>query len=195
MVDIHKFESVVNEYVSPQSTAKWTKWHRDSYAVGALARYNLNAGYLLPLAAKTAKMLGLKKGCCNPYLNNVAQVVESVQVVERALQFIDGLLTVGIKPEAPHVAPKAGMGVGAVEAPRGILFHRYAFDEDGRCTSANICIPTNQNHGNIQKDFEALVPQILDRDQNEIRHMLEMLVRAYDPCISCSTHYLDVKFV
>lgn len=188
MVDIREFESVVNEYVSPQSTAKWTRWHRDSYAVGALARYNLNADYLLPLAAKTAKAFGLKKGCCNPYMNNVAQVVESVQVVERALQFIDELLTAGIKAETPYVAPKAGVGVGAVEAPRGILFHRYAFDEDGRCMFANMCIPTNQNHGNIQRDFEALVPQILDREQDEIRHTLEMLVRAYDPCISCSTH-------
>ncbi len=195
MVDIHEFESVANEYVSPQSTAKWAKWHRDSYAVGALARFNLNADQLLPLAAKTAKAFGLKKGCCNPYMNSVVQVVESVQVVERALQLIDEVLTVGIKDEMPRVKEKAGMGVGAVEAPRGILFHRYAFDDDGRCTSANICIPTNQNHGNIQKDFEALVPQIMDRDQDEIRHMLEMLVRAYDPCISCSTHYLDVKFV
>lgn len=195
MVDIHEFEAVANEYVSPQSTAKWTKWHRDSYAVGALARYNLNAHNLLPLAAKTAKAFGLKKGCCNPYMNSVAQVVECVQVVERAIQLIDELLSAGIKDEVPRVKEKAGMGVGAVEAPRGILFHRYAFDDDGRCTSANICIPTNQNHGNIQKDFEALVPQILDRDQDEIRHMLEMLVRAYDPCISCSTHYLDVKFV
>ena len=195
MVDIHEFESVANEYVSDQSTAKWAKWHRDSYAVGALARFNLNADQLLPLATKTAKAFGLKKGCCNPYMNSVVQVVESVQVVERALQLIDELLTVGIKDEMPRVKEKAGMGVGAVEAPRGILFHRYAFDDDGRCTSANICIPTNQNHGNIQKDFEALVPQIMDRDQDEIRHMLEMLVRAYDPCISCSTHYLDVKFV
>lgn len=194
-VDIHEFESVANEYVSGQSTAKWTKWHRDSYAVGALARYNLNADHLLPLATKTAKAFGLKKGCCNPYMNNVAQVVECVQVVEHALQFIDELLTAGIKDEMPRVEEKAGMGVGVVEAPRGILFHRYAFDDDGRCTSANICVPTNQNHGNIQKDFEALVPQIMDRGQDEIRHMLEMLVRAYDPCVSCSTHYLDVKFV
>jgi coenzyme F420-reducing hydrogenase alpha subunit len=194
-VDIHEFESVANEYLPPQSTAKWTKWHRDSYAVGALARYNLNADYLLPLAAKTAKAFGLEKGCCNPYMNNVAQVIESVHVVEQALQLIDELLTAGIKPETPNVEPRAGMGVGAVEAPRGILFHRYAFDDDGRCMSANICIPTNQNHGNIQKDFEALVPQIMDRGQDEIRHMLEMLVRAYDPCISCSTHYLDIEFV
>jgi len=195
MVDIHEFESVVNEYISPQSSAKWAKWHRDSYAVGALARFNLNADHLLPLATKTAKAFGLKKGCCNPFMNSVVQVVESVQVVERALQFIDELLSAGIKPETLHVVPKAGVGVGVVEAPRGILFHRYAFDDDGRCMSANMCIPTNQNHANIQKDFEALVPQIIDRDQEDIRQTLEMLVRAYDPCVSCSTHFLDVKFV
>lgn len=194
-VDVHEFESVANEYVTPQSTAKWAKWHRDSYAVGALARYNLNADNLLPLATKTAKAFGLEKGCCNPYMNSVAQIIESVHVVERALQLIDELLTAGINPEVPHVEPRAGMGVGAVEAPRGILFHRYAFDDDGRCTSANVCIPTNQNHANIQKDLEALVPQIIDREQDEIRLMLEMLVRAYDPCVSCSTHYLDVEFI
>ncbi|MFC1926102.1 Ni/Fe hydrogenase subunit alpha, partial [Chloroflexota bacterium] len=190
IVNTHEWESVANEYVSPQSTAKWARWHRDSYAVGALARYNLNADNLLPMAKKTAEAFGLKKGCCNPYMNSVAQVIESVQVVEGALQLIDMILTTGIKQEVPHVRPRAGMGAGAVEAPRGILFHRYAFDEDGKCTSANMCIPTNQNHANIQKDFEALVPQILDRDQDEIRQMLEMLVRAYDPCVSCSTHYL-----
>jgi sulfhydrogenase subunit alpha len=195
VVDVHDFESVANEYVTRQSTAKWTRWHRDSYAVGALARYNLNADHLLPLAGKTAEAFGLKKGCCNPYMNSVAQVIECVQVVEHALQLIDELLTVGIKHETYIVEPRAGMGVSAVEAPRGVLFHRYAFDDDGKCVSANCCIPTNQNHANIQKDFEALAPQILDRDPDEIRQMLEMLVRAYDPCISCSAHYLDVKFV
>ena len=76
-----------------------------------------------------------------------------------------------------------------------MLFHRYAFDSDGNCTRANLVIPTNQNHANIQKDLEALVPQIMDRSQDQIRLLMEMLVRAYDPCISCSTHYLDVKFV
>ena len=193
-VDVRQFESVTNEYVPPQSTAKWAKWHRDSYAVGSLARYNLNASRLLPQALKTAQKLGLEKGCCNPYMNTVAQVVECVQVVEHSLQLIDELLTAGVSYEMPSVLPKAGMGVGAVEAPRGTLYHRYAFDDEGKCTSANLCIPTNQNHGNIQKDFEALVPQIMDRSQDEIRLLLEMLVRAYDPCISCSTHYLDVQF-
>lgn len=194
-VDVHRFESVANEYVSPQSTAKWCRWHRESYMVGALARFNLNADYLLPLARKTAKALGLKKGCTNPYMNSVAQVVEAVQVVEHSLQLIDEVLTAGIRPETPRAAARAGEGAGAVEAPRGILFHRYAFDRRGLCERANVCIPTNQNHANIQKDFEALVPAVLDRGQDEIRQMLEMLVRAYDPCISCSTHYLDVEFV
>ncbi|MDT8300803.1 MAG: Ni/Fe hydrogenase subunit alpha [Sedimentisphaerales bacterium] len=194
-VPIQGFESVVNEHVVPQSTAKWCKWHRDSYAVGALSRFNINADKLLPMAAATAKEFGLEKGACNPYLNNVAQVVECAQVAEHSLQLIDELLTTGLKPEPVKVKPRAGEGVGCVEAPRGILFHRYAFDEKGLCTKANICIPTGQNHANIQKDFEALAPQIIDRDQDEIRLLLEMLVRSYDPCISCSTHYLDVEFV
>ncbi len=194
-VPVQEFERVANEYVVEQSTAKWTKWHRDSYAVGALARFNINADKLMPLAAETAKSFGLKKGACNPYLNSVAQVVESVQVIEHGLQLLDEVLTAGVKPEPVKVQPKAGEGVGCVEAPRGILFHRYAFDDKGFCTKANICIPTGQNHGNIQKDFEAFAPQIIDRDQDEIRLLLEMLVRSYDPCISCSTHYLNVEFV
>ena len=195
VVRVEEFERVVNEYVVPQSTAKWTKWHRESYAVGALARYNLNAEHLAPLATETAAALGLVKGCCNPYMNSVAQVVESVQVVERSIELIDEVLADGIDPEKPNVKPGPGNGAGCVEAPRGILFHRYEFDEKGECLRANICIPTNQNHGNIQKDFEAFVPSVLDREQDEIKLLMEMLVRSYDPCVSCSTHYLDVEFV
>jgi coenzyme F420-reducing hydrogenase alpha subunit len=149
----------------------------------------------MPKATEVAGLFGLEKGCCNPYMNNVAQIIECVQVVEHSLQLIDELLSEGIKDEKYEVKPQAGDGAGAVEAPRGILFHRYIFDDKGICTGANICIPTNQNHGNIQKDFEALAPQIIDREQDEIRLLMEMLVRAYDPCISCSTHYLNVEFV
>ena len=140
-------------------------------------------------------MFGLAKGCANPFMNNVAQIVEIVHLIERSLQIIDEVLSQGIQYERPMVTAKAGCGVGAVEAPRGILFHRYEFDDKGVCTSANICIPTNQNHANIQKDFEAFVPQIIDREQDEVRLLMEMLVRSYDPCISCSTHFLNVEFV
>jgi coenzyme F420-reducing hydrogenase alpha subunit len=88
---------------------------------------------------------------------------------------------------------KAGTGVGAVEVPRGILFHDYTYNDNGICTKANCIIPTNQNHGNIQQDMNALVPQIAEKTQKEIELTLEMLVRAYDPCISCSTHVTKIK--
>jgi sulfhydrogenase subunit alpha len=194
-VAVNDWKSVANEYVCDQSTAKWTKWHRDSYAVGALARFNNNAELLSPTAQAVAKIFGLRKGCCNPFLNTVAQLVEAVHVVDKSIELIDELLTKGLKQEKVAVSPKAGKASGCVEAPRGILFHEYEFDRKGNCMGADICIPTNQNHANIQKDFEKLVPAILDEPEDQIRRKLEMLVRSYDPCISCSTHLLDVKFV
>ncbi len=81
--------------------------------------------------------------------------------------------------------------------PRGILFHEYAYDVEGMCIGGNCVIPTNQNHANIQADFDRLVPELVAKQvaEKEMELALEMLVRAYDPCISCSTHYLDVTFV
>jgi coenzyme F420-reducing hydrogenase alpha subunit len=190
-----KWESVANEYIHPQSTAKWTKWHRDAYAAGALARFNNNAELLSPLGKKVAEMFGLKKGCCNPYFNSIAQLAECAHVVEGSLEVIDELLTRGLKPEKVKVALRAGRGHAGIEAPRGILFHSYEFDKNGECVWGNCCIPTNQNHANIQLDFEKLVPQFMDEGQDALRQKMEMLVRAYDPCISCSTHYLDIEFV
>ncbi len=195
VLPIEKWHEVTNEYIVEQSTAKWAKWHRDSYAVGALARFNNSAELLSPMGKDAAKMFGLKKGCCNPYMNTVAQLVECFHVVETSIALIDQILSKGLKEEKVTSNPKAGKGAGCVEAPRGILFHEYEFDKKGNCIAADICIPTNQNHANIQKDFEKLLPEILDQSENQIRLKLEMLVRAYDPCISCSTHMLEVRFV
>ena len=86
------------------------------------------------------------------------------------------------------VRPRAGRGVGAVEAPRGLLVHDYTYDGRGRCTKANCVIPTGQNLANLDADMQAYLGQIADRSEDEIRLGLEMLVRAYDPCISCSAH-------
>ena len=194
-VKINDWKTVANEYVSDQSTAKWTKWHMDSYAVGALARFNNNAELLCGPAKDVAKLFGLKKGNCNPFMNTVAQIVESVHVVQESIKLIDELLTKGLKAETVKSSPKAGKASGCVEAPRGILFHEYEFDKNGNCVAADICIPTNQNHANIQKDFEKFVPEIIDEGEDAVRLKLEMLVRSYDPCISCSTHMLDVQFV
>jgi coenzyme F420-reducing hydrogenase alpha subunit len=194
-VPVSDYRKVTNEYVVEQSTAKWTKWHRDCYAVGALARFNNNFSLLSGSAKKLAKTFGLQPPCCNPFMNTIAQLVESVHIVETSIALIDKLLTKGLKEEKITVKPKAGKGVGCVEAPRGILFHQYEFDKNGNCLAADMCIPTNQNHANIQKDLEKFLPEIINESEDAIRLKLEMLVRSYDPCISCSTHLLNVRFV
>ena len=185
-----------NEYIVPQSTAKYTKRTRESLMVGALARYNINHEKLKPMAKKVADALGLKAPCYNPYMNTVAQYVECLHTIEDSIDIIDDLLKTGVDYDEvyPQVTPKAGQGVGAVEVPRGLLLHDYTYDENGICTKANCIIPTNQNHANIQLDMEKLVPEIMSKPKNEVELTLEMLVRAYDPCISCSTHYLKVEF-
>jgi len=194
--DNKDYRSVMDEYVVPHSTAKHAKHKRDSYMVGALARFNLNSKQLHPIAKEVANLFGLKAINYNPFMNNIAQLVEFVHNIEDSILLIDKLLDKGIKDEKPVIFKlKAGQGIGIVEVPRGILVHDYTLDDKGRCVKANCVIPTNQNHANIQKDMEEFVPQIIDKPEKEIELYLEMLVRAYDPCISCSTHYLDVRFV
>ena len=195
---VNEYLSFTNEYIVPTSTAKRAKHVRESYMVGALARLNLNYDKLSPLAKKTAEMFNLKPICHNPFMNNVAQLVEVVHSVEDSVRLIDELEAAGLQSQSvynkPEIKVKAGRGIGAVEVPRGILFHDYTYNEKGVCTKANCVIPTNQNHGNIELDMKALLPKILDKTEKEIELSLEMLVRAYDPCISCSTHCVRVHF-
>ena len=194
-----EYLSFTNEYIVPQSTAKRAKHVRDSYMVGALARLNINYNLLSPLAKKVAEMFDLKPVCHNPFMNSIAQLVEVVHCVEDSIRLINELEAAGLQSQpdynCPEVKVKAGRGVGAVEVPRGILFHDYTYNEKGVCTKANCVIPTNQNHGNIELDMKALVPKIMSKTPKEIELNLEMLVRAYDPCISCSTHCVKVHFV
>ena len=128
-------------------------------------------------------------------MNNVAQVVEAVFSVKKIMEHLDHLIDKGIKPETVKVTPKEGTGAGAVDVPRGILFHEYTYDKKGICVAADCVIPTGQNHLNIQKDFEKFVPEFMGKGEKELGFLMEMLVRAYDPCISCSTHFLNVEFV
>lgn len=195
--DVADYKSCTNEYVVPQSTAKFTRNRADSYAVGALARFNVNYDRLHPEAKKVAERFGLAPLTTNPYMNSVAQVVEIVHSAYEGLRLIDELIASGIAEEGLVQPTRFASGASAVEVPRGILFHEYAYDDEGMCTSANCIIPTNQNHANIQGDFDALLTALMatDKSEDEMRLAFEMLVRAYDPCISCSTHYLDVEFV
>jgi len=167
--------------------------------VGALARFNNNYSQLHPRAKEAAEKLGVKPKVTNPYLNTAAQVVEVVHCVEDAIMLIDQLLTRGIKSEKPtpvdlgKIKSEGCSGVGACEVPRGILIHHYKLGQDGKLTGANCIIPTNQNVGNLEADMRALVPLIMEKPVDAMQLDLEMLVRAYDPCISCSVHVMKVE--
>ena len=194
--EIPEYRQVTNEYCVPHSTAKHAKHNRDSYMVGALARFNNNYHQLHSRAKAAAGELGMEPIVANSFLNSGAQAVEMVHCVEDSISLIDELVDRGLKEEPLYqFQGKGGDGVGSCDVPRGILFHSYEIDDAGLIQGANCIIPTGQNYANMEADMRALVPQILDRPQEEITHMMEMLIRAYDPCISCSTHFLDVEFV
>ncbi len=200
----YEYKKVTNEFIVPHSSAKHARWHRESYAVGALARFNLNATKLHPKAKEVANTLNMKPKVTNPYLNTVAQLIECVHSLEDSIRILEDFkrkkinydeeIIVGLN-EQNRIKVKAGTGVGAVEVPRGILFHCYEVDKKGIIIKTNCIIPTSQNVNNIERDMKKLVPEILHKSDEDITLSLEMLVRAYDPCISCSAHFLNVKYV
>ncbi|MBN1698850.1 MAG: Ni/Fe hydrogenase subunit alpha [Spirochaetales bacterium] len=193
-IPVNDYREVVNEFVVPQSTAKYGKFNRGSFMVGALARYNNNYRQLSPMALEVGKKLGLDGKNDNPFMNTIAQLVECVFAAERSITLVNRLIENPQAREKPEITIKEGQGVGAVEVPRGILFHDYTYDNKGILRKANCVIPTNLNHNNIQLDMEKVVPEYMERGKEELQFILEMLVRAYDPCISCSTHYLNIRF-
>lgn len=186
----------VRESVVQHATAKHVDGGAGPFMVGALARLNNNFDQLHPWARGLAEKIGLRPPVHNPFHNNTAQLIETVHCYEDSLLRVDRLLRDGVRNESPKVQPtRFGRGVGAVEVPRGTLYHEYDIGEDGRIRHANCIIPTGQNLAHIEKSMRDLVPTILDRSRDEMTLLMEMLVRAYDPCISCSTHFLKVDFV
>lgn len=200
------YRQVIHEFHVDHSTAKHSKNKRGSYMVGALARTNINFDKLNDEAKSVASALNFKVPCYNPFMNTVAQIIEIAHCTHDAIRIIDHFLKIGINyDEVVSSWPKidewqsfktnSGTGVGAVEVPRGILVHEYSISEKGIVDKANCIIPTNQNLANINLDFKKMIPEILGKTKKEITLQSEMLVRAYDPCISCSTHMLNVEFV
>ncbi len=186
----HEYRAMTNEYMADWSTAKLSRLSRKSLAVGALARLNNNFNGLKAPAREIAEKLGLVPVNHNPFMNNIAQLVECVHVVADAIAIIDVLLDKQWQEPRQAVEVKKGVGVGAVEVPRGILYHCLEFDSQGRIKKADCVIPTSQNHANIHLDIAALAEWCVEKGKNdtEIELVAEMLVRAYDPCISCSVH-------
>jgi sulfhydrogenase subunit alpha len=191
-VPVDEFDKVyLEEHVRHSNALHGHTVDGNTYLVGPLARLNLNHEQLSPMARKALKESKIKLPLRNPYKSLIARAIELVDAYETAIQLVKGYQPSG-KAHVP-LTLKAGVGSGASEAPRGLLFHRYAVDANGLVQRARIVPPTAQNLPRIEDDLRALVPQLIKMPQEEATLTAEHLVRAYDPCISCATHFLKLK--
>lgn len=186
------FEDYFEEYQEPHSTALHAKVKgRGCYLVGPLARVNLNFDRLGSGVAAVARDTGIPWPNANPYTSIVARAIEMLYAFDEALRIVDSYVPPPVPAARFEVC--AGVGRAITEAPRGALFHAYETDKDGVICAARIVPPTSQNQARIEADLRALVPGIIRRSTAEITRACEMAIRNYDPCISCSTHFLKLE--
>ena len=186
------YENYFSEYFKKDSTAEYVSLAHErlkAYLVGALPRVIAKKNMLSKKSMQFVKTV--EKNLKNPFMTNIAQAIEIYEGVLRAEKLLDDISfrqgTIGV------ITPKKSSGVGIIEAPRGLLFHKYSFDKEGYCTSANITSPTSQNLESIEGAVTQLLPSILNKGKMEIKKQVESLIRAYDPCISCATHFLEIE--
>jgi coenzyme F420-reducing hydrogenase alpha subunit len=186
-------EHFVEEQVAHSNALHSVLKERDAYFLGPMARYSLNFDRLSPLAQNAAREAGLGPVCRNPFQSIIVRAVEVLWACDEALRLIENYEPAG----APAVAvtPRDATGYGATEAPRGLLYHRYRIDEQGRIEEAKIVPPTSQNQKTIENDLRRFVPPRIDLPDDELTWQCEQAVRNYDPCISCATHFLKLKIV
>jgi sulfhydrogenase subunit alpha len=190
VVDVADYEQHYEERHVSHSTALHSvrKVDGSCYFVGPLARVNLSLDRLSPTARRVADEVGISWPCQNTFQAIVARGLELVHACEEALD----ILRTYRPPKPPRIAYeyRAASGCAATEAPRGLIYHRYAVDEKGLVATAKIVPPTSQNQAQIEDDLRHWLPQLLDRPEPQMTEACEHLVRNYDPCISCSTHFL-----
>jgi coenzyme F420-reducing hydrogenase alpha subunit len=184
-------EHFVEEHVEWSNALHSSVIGRGSYLCGPLARFALAADRLSPLAREAAAGAGLTATERNPFRSIVVRAVELVYAAEEALR----LIAEYEEPDAPAVEckPRGGVGYGATEAPRGLLYHRYEIDDEGTILDAKIVPPTSQNQRTIEEDVRGVVERSLDLADDKLGLLCEQTIRNYDPCISCATHFLDLE--
>jgi coenzyme F420-reducing hydrogenase alpha subunit len=191
-IDIADYDSEFEERHVAHSTALQSSVkRRGAYLVGPLARYALNFDRLPEPVQSLARESGLGAVCRNPFRSIVVRALEILYACEEALRLIGGYEP----PDSASVplAPTAGVGYGCTEAPRGICWHRYEFDGEGTIRAARIVPPTSQNQSSIEADLAAVATSVLDQPDELIRDRCEQSIRNYDPCISCSAHFLKLS--
>jgi len=183
-------EHFVEEHVEHSTALHSRVRERGTYLTGPLARYNLASQRLRPLARDAARDAGLGETCRNPFQSIIVRGVELVQATDEALALIENYEP----PDSPAIAvePRRAVGHGTSEAPRGMLYHRYEIDDDGTILDAWIVPPTSQNQRAIEEDLRAVVERYMDLPDDELTIRCEQAIRNHDPCISCSTHFLEL---
>ena len=193
-ISVEEYERHFEERHMPQSTALHSVMLPEvkSYLVGPLARVNLCFDQLAPIAKQSAEKCGVAWPSRNNFQSIVARAVELIDAYEEAVAIVKDYNT---EPAESRVLfnPKPGVGCHATEAPRGLIYHRYRIGDDGLIAEAKIVPPTSQNQGQIENDLRAYVPRIAGFDDAVATQKCEHMIRNYDPCISCSTHFLDLR--
>ena len=193
-IDMADYERHFAERQVPWSTAlhSLTVPGEQPYLVGPLARVNLCHDRLPPLARRAAESCGLDFPLRLSAQSIVARVIEIAAAFEEAVA-IAGDAVAEISPCRIDYEPRPGVGCHATEAPRGLLYHRYEIGADGLISHASIVPPTSQNQAQIESDLKAMLPAALALDDAAATHACERLIRDYDPCISCATHFLTLR--
>jgi coenzyme F420-reducing hydrogenase alpha subunit len=188
----HEFEDHVEEqHVAHSNALHAVLKGRGSYFVGPMARYNLNFDKLSPFVQDAARSVGLGPTCKNPFKSILVRSVEVLHACDEALR----LMARYEEPEVSFIpiAPASTTGFACTEAPRGILYQSYRLNSEGSIEEAKIIPPTSQNQKTIEDDLWKFVPKYLHVSDEKLRWKCEQAVRNYDPCISCSTHFLKLK--
>lgn len=182
---IDNYKDDIAEEIRKNSTAKFAKYKKREVMVGALARLATHQNYLVPVCQKYLKEIDFK----NPFYNNFAQAVEILHFYQKAREIIGILLQEELDPRiiSPSNHPPL-KGIGAVEAPRGGLYHEIHLDDKGKIIFVNIITPTVQNLTSMEKSSQAVLDQSPKISSAEAQKLIEMLIRAYDPCITCAVH-------
>jgi coenzyme F420-reducing hydrogenase alpha subunit len=190
-IPVREYDHYFLEEQVPGSTALHSVLKdRGAYFVGPLARYNLNFDKLSPLAREAARTAGLGAVCRNPFQGIIVRSIEILYACDEALRILDQLELPG--SPAVDLEPRVGTGYACTEAPRGTLYHRYRLDDHGVILDARIVPPTAQNQNTIEGDLWQFIPANIEMPKDKLQWQCEQAVRNYDPCISCSTHFLKL---
>ncbi|MCD6547064.1 MAG: nickel-dependent hydrogenase large subunit [Nanoarchaeota archaeon] len=186
------FSNHLNEIVIPYSQGEGYTFKGEEYFVGALARLNVNKKSLHENTKKDLKKYLNVFPSSDIYHNNLAQAIEMLHCIDASLDYLEFEFK---KEKKPEIKIKKSNGVGVVEAPRGVLYYKLSITKEGKIDFGTLVTPTAQNQIRMENDIKLLVTKLLDKPEKEIQHEVEKLIRAYDPCMTCASNFLKIKWI